>query len=365
MSGIFPGWGSLVSQQKQLSSYVFEVALRYRMCTQTQEDPLLSVITDNPSLRKSFAVSNSYHSVDDRDAKQVATSQLYKAAFRRAWNEISAIDQISSYHNSVITLYQLYEDHGKRAASARVILDLALSWDLCEMYVYTLLFPYSALGKSIKAGKSHISLPRVYPINAIFVAPLGERFPENLAIQTARVLYTFGERTSALRLSVDPTYTFFHTWEKLNSHITSLRVVLGNTRRFKGFDMIVLCHCQQADWVYAHQPHLLECLTATGSKGLPFGQYPKVSSVAMDHYHDHGYPILPSSTRGSTDASSPKSRLTRRTAFIGCIRLSGMPALVMFRRCFPTNRLPKAQISQFQDLWTFYRCRWSGAQLFK
>ncbi|KAG8726993.1 hypothetical protein FRC11_014072, partial [Ceratobasidium sp. 423] len=158
-SGIFPGWGGLLyviwnavlenlgwhdspiklapRERRALCwDYMFEIGLRYAMCSEMQEDPLVYVIINNPELRFLLTKPNCYRPVDDEDAILVTTctarklrslstinemnnmatgilgyasmllcptdfelhvNQLYKAAFHRAWNEVSAVHGMDSH----------------------------------------------------------------------------------------------------------------------------------------------------------------------------------------------------------------------------------------------------------------------------
>ncbi|CAE6427491.1 unnamed protein product [Rhizoctonia solani] len=158
-SGIFPGWGGLLyviwnavlenlgwqdnptklaprAPRELYWNQIFEIGLRYAMCSEIREDPLVYVIINNVHLRFSLTKSNIFYPVDNEDAILVATcttrklrslstinemnnmatgilgyasmllcptdfelhvTQLYKAAFHRAWNEISAIHRMDSH----------------------------------------------------------------------------------------------------------------------------------------------------------------------------------------------------------------------------------------------------------------------------
>ncbi|EUC58252.1 hypothetical protein RSOL_241720 [Rhizoctonia solani AG-3 Rhs1AP] len=277
-AGIFPGWGGLVyviwhavfenlgsldkptilaaqfpkERTKLIWSCMFEIALRYAMCSEIQEDPLIYVTINSQDLQASLQVAkhNTYSAVDDKDAILVATcttrklrslltindmnfmaaeilgfasvllgptdfqfhaEQLYKAAFCRAWNEISAIHRMDSYwwytftiHLDILitSLHLFCEKHGKYPERARVVRDLALEWDLYELYAYTLLFPLSLHGKSIKAT---------------------ENLPDDLEFEMGLQMLALKESVIKSDASLDPTYTSFPIWERINSHIYSTR----------------------------------------------------------------------------------------------------------------------------------------------
>ncbi|KEP47339.1 hypothetical protein V565_159340 [Rhizoctonia solani 123E] len=359
-SGIFPGWGGLVyviwhtvfenlgelekptilaaqfpkERTKLVWSCMFEIGLRYAMCSEIQEDPLVYVTINSQDLRASLARHNTYSAVDDEDAILVATcttrklrslstindmnlmaaeilgyasvllgptdfqfhaEQLFKAAFCRAWNEISAIHRMDSFRWCTFTihldilitsLHLLCEKHGKHPERAKVVRDLALEWDLYELYAYTLLFPLSLHGKSIKAT---------------------ENLPDDLEFEMGLQMLALKQSVIKSDVSLNPTNTFFPIWERIDSHILFHQEVLGNARLSKGLTMTTLwsgatrifpyeryisantafqcayarcaapkaiiaqecgsCYlkvycshrCQQADWAYPHNPHMLQC----------------------------------------------------------------------------------------------------------
>ncbi|CAE6451128.1 unnamed protein product [Rhizoctonia solani] len=288
-SGIFPGWSGLVyviwhavfenlgrlekptilaaqfpkERSELIWGFIFEIGLRYAMCSEMQEDPLIYVIINNQGLRVSLAKHNTYSPVDDEDAIQVATcttrklrslstindmnlmaaeilgyasmllgptdfafhaEQLYKAAFCRAWNEISAIHRMDSYR-------WLCEKHGKHPERAKAARDLALEWDLYELYAYTLLFPLSLHGRSIKAM---------------------EKLPDDLEFEMGLQMLVLKRNVIKSDVSLDPTYTFFPIWEKINSHIQFHQEVLGDARMSKGRTMMTLWSGATRIFPYEH-----------------------------------------------------------------------------------------------------------------
>ncbi|KDN47183.1 hypothetical protein RSAG8_03662, partial [Rhizoctonia solani AG-8 WAC10335] len=165
--------------------------------------------------------------------------------------------------------------------------DLALEWDLYELYAYILLFPLSLLGQKVKA------------ITA-------ENLPDDVEFEIGLQMLALRQSIITSDVPLDPTYDFFPIWEKIHSHILFHREVLGDARKSKGRDMVALwnratrifpyehvstdlafqcayprcatpkakipwkcerCYlkiycshrCQQGDWIYLYNPHMLRC----------------------------------------------------------------------------------------------------------
>ncbi|CAE6458480.1 unnamed protein product [Rhizoctonia solani] len=163
-AGMFPGWSGLLyvlwdtvfenhGGKKKLGSKkdqdinwncIFEIGLRYAMCSKAEEDPLTYVIINNGDLRLYLTDPGCFSPIDVEDSNQVAicttqkleslasindmnymatailmyasmlltcqnfelhANQLYQAAFRRAWNEISVIHRMDSYRWSTFAVY--------------------------------------------------------------------------------------------------------------------------------------------------------------------------------------------------------------------------------------------------------------------
>ncbi|CAE6451134.1 unnamed protein product [Rhizoctonia solani] len=220
-SGIFPSWGGLLyviwhaisenhglpdniigTHRDRYEGTIFEIGLRYAMCSDPREDPLVYVIINQQScLRWTDSEPESFQSVDIEDADQVAScaiqklrsmptinnmnhmstgilsyasmllcpqsieqhvNQLYEAAFQRAWREISVIHRTDTFRwctfavhlESLVTyLYLLCKKHGRHPGGAIALRTIALDWDLYELYARTLLSPLFLLGPSIETGE--------------------------------------------------------------------------------------------------------------------------------------------------------------------------------------------------------------------
>ncbi|CAE6519737.1 unnamed protein product [Rhizoctonia solani] len=279
-ASIFPGWGGLfILATKELSKlcwkYISEIALRYAMCSEVREDPVVYVTINHQSLRHSLVIPDGFEPVDDVDAIQVATcttrklnslstindmnlmaseivgyasillgplnlelhvKQLFKAAFRRAWNELSAIHYMNNrrwhsfgvHYDFLIGSLRLLCKYPKCALAVR---DFAQEWDLYELYAYILLFPISLLGRDIKAT---------------------EHLPDDLEFE-------MGLQVLALKYSIidsgtplDPPDVFLPIWCKISSHILFRHEVLGDTRESKGCDMVTMWNGATRIFPYEH-----------------------------------------------------------------------------------------------------------------
>ncbi|CAE7196367.1 unnamed protein product [Rhizoctonia solani] len=304
-SGIFPGWGGLlyvmwhavfenlgeldkpsVIATKKLSELywkcIFEIGLRYAMCSEMREDPLVYVTINSQSLRNSLRVPDNYYPVDDEDAIQVANCttrklrslstindmnlmaseifgyalillcptdiefymrQLYEAAIHRAWSEISATHRMDSFrwftfgahlNDCIVALNLFCERHKKRPKCAAAVQNLALEWDLYELHAYTLLFPLSAVGRSINATAS---------------------LPDYLEFENGLQLDILRQRAIKSGAPPDPTLEFLPLWKKINNHILFHQEILGDGRKSDGRDMATLW--KEATQIFPYEHYVL------------------------------------------------------------------------------------------------------------
>ncbi|CAE6512525.1 unnamed protein product [Rhizoctonia solani] len=226
---------------------------------------------------------------------QVQFTELYQAAIHHAWREVSAVHRMdymrwfnfaAHFGGLIAFMRQLCNDNRKRATNLKAILEIALGEDIFELLAYVLLFPISSLGIKIKTDQ-------IIPKNEL---------PENYI----NLDFSEGFRKDRDLAKLPPDPTFFPLWFKVSRCIRFNKYVLGVTRQFRAGDLesfwymmgetwrlrgyldqsYAMCayprcpapfnvgsvkcggcfskyycgrRCQEADWVYLHEPHMLEC----------------------------------------------------------------------------------------------------------
>ncbi|KAG8683261.1 hypothetical protein FRC11_013777 [Ceratobasidium sp. 423] len=236
--------------------------------------------------------------------------QLYNAALQRVWNEVSTVNQMDSRRYSNFTMHmiglvtflrRLCDRNRNRTAWMRTISEIVLSEELCELIAYMLLFPISTVGKKIEAGE----LDREHPPELIIISDYAECFGEVAAAAKVPVnrkffpIYWKVTECMAFNIRVCGVNRHFprgagnmlmhwHTMGQamhFGGELMARRTCsyprcpfpenIG-TSKCGGCSSKYYCgrRCQEADWIYPNNPHMLECKDVGGREedGEQYGE---------------------------------------------------------------------------------------------